>query len=66
MSIDDVISLLALCLNATYFSFRDVTHQQIHDTAMGSPVSVVTANLVMEYVVEKALDTFPRKTQFLK
>ena len=66
MSIDDIISLLALCLNATYFSFRDVTYQQIHGTGMGSPVSVVIANLVMEYVEKRALDTFPRKMQFWK
>ena len=52
------MSLLSLCLNATYFSFRGVTYQQIHGTAMGSPVSVVIANLVMENVEERALETF--------
>ena len=29
LNIDDIISLLALCLNATYFVFRDVIDQQI-------------------------------------
>ena len=45
-------------INATYFSFRGVTYQQIHGTAMGSPVSVVIANLVMEIVEERPLETF--------
>ena len=31
-----------------------VKYQQIHGTAMGSPVSVVITNLVMEYVEDKA------------
>ena len=35
-----------------------VIYQQIHGTAMGSPVSVVIANLVMEAVEEGALETF--------
>ena len=43
LDLDNIISLLELCLNATYLQF-----QQIQGTAMGSPVSVTVANLVME------------------
>ena len=37
---------------------EEVYYQQIHGTAMGSPVSVVVANLVMEEVEQMAISTF--------
>ena len=46
--------------------FRGIIYQQVFGTAMGSPVSVVVANLVMEYVEEKALSSFPQKVRFWK
>ena len=47
LPVEEIISLLELCLNATYLQFRGSYYQQIHGTAMGSPVSiVVAANLV--------------------
>ena len=58
LGIDEIVCLLSLCLNATYFSFRGVVYQQIFSTVMGSPVSVVVANLVMEDIEGRALDTF--------
>ena len=50
----------------TYFVFRDVINQNIFGTAMGSPVSMVVASLVMECIEEKALTTFPREVRFWK
>ena len=38
----------------------------MHGTAMGSPVSVVVANLVMEDVEERALESFPSPPRFWK
>ena len=46
LSVDNIISSLNLCLNATFIKFRGVVYQQVFGTAMGSPVSVVMANLV--------------------
>ena len=66
LSVDEIISLLELCLNATYFAFRDTFYQQIHGTAMGSPVSVVVADLVMEDVESRALSTYPNPPKFWK
>ena len=40
--------MLELCLNASYLQFQNVVYQQVHGIAMGSPVSVTIANLVME------------------
>ena len=44
---DDICDL-SLCLDATYLAFEGKIYQQVHGTVMGSPVSVVVANLVME------------------
>ena len=58
LTVDNICSLLQLCLEATYLSFESKVHRQIHGMAMGSPVSVVVANLVMEDVEQEALSTF--------
>ena len=50
LSPDQIVSLLNLCLGATFLSFRGKCYQQVFGTAMGSPVSVTVANLVMEDV----------------
>ena len=57
LSVDDICSLLEICLEATYLAFEGKVYQQIHGTAMGSPVFVVVANLVMEDVEQQALST---------
>ena len=62
----EIVSLLELCLNATYFTFRSTYYQQVHGTAMGSPVSVVAAELVMEDVESRALSTYPHPPKFWK
>ena len=66
LSVNDITDLLSLCLDATFLSFRGKVYQQVHGTAMGSPVSVVVANLVMEDIKERALSTFHPPPQFWK
>ena len=58
LNVEEIMLLLSLFLNATYFSFCGIIYQQIQGTAMGSPVSVVMANMVMENVDKRALETF--------
>ena len=58
-----IISLLKLCLDATYFVFHGTIYQQIFGTAMGS---VVVANMVMEDVEERALFMSPTPPCFWK
>ena len=41
-------------------------YQQVYGTTMGSPVSVVVANLVMEDIEERALSTFHPPSHFWK
>ena len=50
-----IISLLQFCLTSTYYRYGDEFYEQIHGTAMGSPVSVAVANIVMEEVERQAL-----------
>ena len=41
-------------------------YKQVRGTTMGSPVSMVAANLVMEDVKERALESFPSPPRFWK
>ena len=65
LTIDSIITLLEFCLKATYLRYQGCYYQQIFGTAMGSPVSVTIANLVMEDI-ERALTTFERPPRFWK
>ena len=66
LSVSSIVFLLRLCFEATYFSFRGGIYQQVFGTAMGSPVSVTIAYLVMEDVEERALNTYPNPPKFWK
>ena len=66
LPVDFLIDLLSFCLNTTYFVYDDTYYQQVFGTAMGSPVSAVIANLVMEDVEQRALASSPVKPLFWK
>ena len=66
LSPDQILSLLKMCLNATFLTYQGQYYQQTFATAMGSPVSVMVANLVMEYVEQRALSSFPDPPPFWK
>ncbi|XP_040922260.1 uncharacterized protein LOC121200823, partial [Toxotes jaculatrix] len=55
---DQICQLLDLCLNTTYFQFNSKFYRQKHGWSMGSPVSAIVANLYMEMVEQKALNSF--------
>ena len=54
---EDIMDLLNLCLTSTYFQYNGKHNKQLHGTAMGSPVSVVVAEIVMQNIEERALAT---------
>ena len=58
LSVQELLCLLEFCLKATYLCFRGRFFKQTYETAMGSPVSVSIANLVMEDVEEHALASY--------
>ena len=51
------MDLLNLCLTSINFQYNGKHYKQLHGTAMGSPVSVVVAEIVMQHVEERALAT---------
>ena len=51
---EDIIDLLNLCLTSTYFQYNGRHYKQLHGTAMGSPVSVAVAEIVMQHEEESA------------
>ena len=57
MPLEDITDLLSFCLNTTQFVFEGTYYKQVFGTAMGSPVSAVIANLVMEDIEHRALTT---------
>ena len=52
---EKIISLLELVLNNCVFSFQHKFYKQLQGATMGSPVSLVIANIYMEYFEELAL-----------
>ena len=54
---EDIMDLLNLCLTSTYSQYKGKHYKQLHGTAMGSPVSVVVAEIVTQHVEERALAT---------
>ena len=55
---NDIMDLLNLCLTSTYFQYNGKHYRQLHGTAMGSLVSVVVAEIVMQNIEEQALATY--------
>ena len=55
---EDIVQRLTLCLTSTYFQYNGKHYQQLHGTAMGSPVSVVVAEIVTQSIEEQALPTY--------
>ena len=54
-----LVSLFRLCLSSTTFYYNETVYQQIFGTAMGSLVSVVVANIVMEHIEDLVLSMSP-------
>ena len=59
MSVQHISWLLEFCLRTTYFLFQGEFYQQLEGTAMGSPISPIIANLLLEDLEAKALCTSP-------
>ena len=53
LSVQNIIELLGFCLHNTYFSFQNQFYEQVEDTAVGSLISPIVANLYMEHLREE-------------
>ena len=58
------MNALDICLDNTYLCFRNKFYRQIFGVAMGSPISVIVANLVMESIENKMLKDFASHLAF--
>ena len=56
------MDLLNLYLTSTYFRHNGKKYKKLHGTAMGSPVSVVVAEIVMQNIEESARSTLTNDT----
>ena len=54
---DDIMDLLKLCLTCSFFQYNGKHYKQPHGTAMGSPVTGVVAEIVMQNIEQQALAT---------
>ena len=52
-----VADLLDFVLRSTYFRYNGAIYEQKEGAHMGSPVSVIVANLYMEFYEERAIAT---------
>ena len=66
LEVEEIVMLLQLCLDATYVCFKGKYYRQTFGTAMGSPVSVTVANLVMEEIEQTAISTYHTPPRFWK
>ena len=57
MSVNHIISLLEFCLGSTYFTFKGRFYEQQEGAAMGFPISSFVANLYMEDLETKAIQS---------
>ena len=61
---DKIMNLLKLCLESTFFQYNGRHYKQLHGTAMGSPVSVVVAEIVMQHIEKRALAIYDQTLHF--
>ena len=55
-----------MCLKSTYFSLRGNIYEHIEGVAMGSPLSPVVADIYMEWLEKKSIETYPLKPKIWK
>ena len=59
VTVKHITCLLEFCLRSTYFTFQDKYYEQVEGAAMGSPISPLVANLYMEELEIRAINTSP-------
>ena len=64
MSVDHIVCLLEFCLRSTYFTFKGRFCEQQEGAAMGSSISPIVANLYMEDLETKAIQSAPNPPSF--
>ncbi|CAD6216056.1 GSCOCG00011260001-RA-CDS, partial [Cotesia congregata] len=63
---DNLITLVNFCFDSSYFTFQNEIYQQLEGSSMGNPASPSLANIVMNYVINKAVDILNFNIPLLK
>ncbi|KAK9882602.1 hypothetical protein WA026_022230 [Henosepilachna vigintioctopunctata] len=63
---DDFLEMLKFIFDTTIFSFGGVYYKQREGTPMGSLVSPIIAQYVVDYILNKSLEQFPFQVPFCK
>ncbi|XP_076059714.1 uncharacterized protein LOC143036351 [Oratosquilla oratoria] len=59
LSTSELMRLVNLCLDSTFFNYRDTVYHQRIGTPMGSPISVILAEITMQRFEDEVLFTTP-------
>ncbi|XP_053691601.1 uncharacterized protein LOC128740115 [Sabethes cyaneus] len=55
--LDLFLEIVEFCVNSSYFQYNNKFYQQINGTAMGSPLSPILAEIVMDTLIKATLET---------
>ena len=66
LSVQNIVTLLKLCLKSTFFTFQGKYYEQVQGAVMGSPISPVAANLFMKDFKARVLSTSPNLHSFCR
>ncbi|XP_013772595.1 uncharacterized protein LOC106457696 [Limulus polyphemus] len=64
--IDAIMELMTICLQSTYFQYNKEFYEQTDNLAMGSPPSLILADIFMEDFEERALSSTPINPSFYR
>ncbi|XP_076032982.1 uncharacterized protein LOC143020445 [Oratosquilla oratoria] len=59
LSTSELMRLVNLCLDSNFFNFRDTVYHQRIGTPMGSPISVILAEITIQQFENEILSTAP-------
>ena len=59
LTVADICELLNLVLCSTYFSYNGKIYKQKFGVAMGGPISPIVANIVMDHMFRRMVETAP-------
>ena len=66
INLDLFLELVEFCIDSSYFRFRNTIYIQTFGTAMGSPLSPILADIVMEALLKTVVARMPFNIPFIR